>query len=244
MSMTSNDSPAPAVGCRGRGRGTRRLTKKDFVVPAMLLALSAVPVLGGIARLINLSSSGTVEDARFHAAPIPVVLHFLGAAAYCLLGAFQFSSGIRRRWPGWHRRAGKLLALCGLSTALTGIWMAQVYRIPSTLQGPILHAVRMTVGAAMAVAIIAGWYSIRRRDVVRHEAWMIRAYAIGQGAGTQALILLPWIIVSGEAVGLTRDLLMSLAWTMNLLAAEWIIRRRATAPRGGVPRQILQTSRA
>src|SRR5471030_1128144 len=97
------------------------LAKKDFVAPVLLLALSAIPMLGGVARLINLSSQRTVEDARFHAAPIPVVLHFVVAALYALLGAFQFSSGFRRRWPGWHRRVGKILVLCGLSTVLTGV---------------------------------------------------------------------------------------------------------------------------
>ena len=52
---------------------------------------------------------------------------------------------------------------------------------------------------------------------------MIRAYALGQGAGTQVLVLLPWMLVSGESGGLTRDLLMSLAWTINVVVAESII---------------------
>jgi hypothetical protein len=221
-----------------------KLVKRDFRVPVLLLALSAIPMLGGIARLVSLSSQGTAEDARFHAAPIPVVLHFVGAALYALLGAFQFSSGFRRRWPGWHRRAGKILVLCGLSTALTGIWMANLYRIPHSLQGPILYAARMTVGAAMAAAIIVAWSSIRRREFARHEAWMIRAYALGQGAGTQALLLGACIVLSGEVVGLTRDLLMSLAWAINILVAEWIIRRRANAPRQAVSQLGYETSRA
>lgn len=204
-----------------------KLTKNDFLVPSMLLALSAVPMLGGIARLASLSAPATPESARFVGAPIPVVLHIVGAALYSLLGAFMFSSGFRLRWPAWHRRAGKVLAVCGVLTGLTGMWMAQLYAIPVGLQGPLLHAVRIMVGVGMVTSILLGWRSIVRRDVAQHEAWMIRAYALGQGAGTQALVLGPFILLSGEAVGLTRDLLMTLAWAINLFVAEWIIRRPA-----------------
>lgn len=222
----------------------KKLSKNDLLVPGMLLALSAIPMLGGIVRLTSLSAPITAESARFVASPIPVVLHIVGAALYCVLGAFQFSSGLRLRWPRWHRHAGKLLALCGLSTALTGMWMAELYRIPDSLQGPVLHAVRMMVGAAMAAAIVLAWRSILRRDVARHEAWMIRAYALGQGAGTQVLVVMPWVVLFGEAVGLTRDLLMTLAWAINVVVAEWIIRRRTSAPRAGASEVTLSTSRA
>lgn len=221
-----------------------KLVKRDFLVPMLLVALSAIPMLGGIARLVSLSSQGTAENARFHAAPVPIVLHFLAAALYTLLGAFQFSSGFRRRWPRWHRRSGKILVLCGLSSALAGLWMANFYRIPQGLQGPILYAVRMMVGTAMAAAIMVAWSSVRRREFSRHEAWMIRAYALGQGAGTQALLLGGCIVLSGEVVGLTRDLLMSLAWAINVVVAEWIIRRRASAPRQTVSRLGYETTRA
>lgn len=57
-------------------------------------------------------------------------------------------------------------------------------------------------------------------------------------------MMLPWIVLSGEAVGLTRDLLMSLAWALNLVVAKWILRRRTKAPRVGVSEVSLSTSRA
>lgn len=56
---------------------------------------------------------------------------------------------------------------------------------------------------------------------------MIRAYALGQGAGTQLLILGPWTLLGGEPSGVTRDLLMSVGWAINVVVAEWIIRRSA-----------------
>jgi len=164
-----------------------RLSTADFKVPALLLALSLVPILGGAARLKSLSEGVAVggDDARFFAAPIPVVIHVVAATVYALLGAFQFSAGIRLRWRTWHRRAGVLLLGCALLTGATGIWMTAAYAIPQRLQGPLLYGVRLVVGVAMLTSIIKGWVSIVRRDLAQHEAWMIRAYALAQGAGTQ-----------------------------------------------------------
>ncbi len=208
---------------------TRRLTWADFGVPALLLALSLVPTVGGAARLISVASErvATPDDSRFLGAPVPVVVHILSATLFCWLGAFQFSRGFRLRWRGWHRRAGRWLALAGLLAGLSGLWMTAFYRIPADLQGTLLHGVRLAVGALLIASIVLAVSSILRRNVARHEAFMIRAYALGQGAGTQALVLGPWMLIAGETGGLTRDLLMTLAWGINVLVAEWVIRRRA-----------------
>jgi hypothetical protein len=66
-----------------------------------------------------------------------------------------------------------------------------------------------------------------RRDFVGHGAWMTRAYAIGVGAGTQALILIPQSIIFGSTDELSRAVFMGAAWVINLAVAEYIIRRRA-----------------
>jgi len=47
---------------------------------------------------------------------------------------------------------------------------------------------------------IFGFIAIRRGDMIRHRAWMTRAYAIGLGAGTQALTgMVAWVV--GLAIG-------------------------------------------
>ena len=114
--------------------------------------------------------------------------------------------------------------------------MTQFYPIPPRLQGDLLYGVRLLVGSAMIVSIVLAWTAIMRRDIAQHSAWMIRGYALGQGAGTQVLVMLPWTLIYGEASGLTRDILMSAAWVINLVVAEWIIRRRPTARSGLVSR--------
>lgn len=201
------------------------LTRADFKLPTLLIALSLIPSLGGIVRLISLSGAGaaTPENARFLNAPAPVITHVISATVYSMLGAFQFSPRLRLRFPRWHRDAGKLLSMCGLLAATTGLWMTVRYRIPPHLQGPILYGVRCAISLSMFASIVIALSSIVRRDVVRHRAFMIRAYALGQGAGTQALVMLPWMLISGESGGVTRDVLMTLSWVINIVVAESIV---------------------
>ncbi|MFC6578148.1 DUF2306 domain-containing protein [Planomonospora parontospora] len=151
-------------------------------VPAMLILLSAVPVVAGAARLTELTGGAeiTPENARFFAVPLPVVLHIVSVSVYSVLGAFQFAPGFRRRRPGWHRAAGRVLVPSGLVAALTGLWMTVFYPYPAG-GSDLLSGIRLVFGTAMALSIVLGFAAIRRRDVVRHRAWMIRGYAIGLG---------------------------------------------------------------
>ena len=59
---------------------------------------------------------------------------------------------------------------------------------------------------------------------------MVRAYALGQGAGTQVLLLLPVTVLAGEVTGLARDVVMTGAWLGNLAVAEWMLRRASITP--------------
>jgi uncharacterized membrane protein len=204
----------------------KKMARADWLVPAALIVLSVVPFLGGAFRLLELGGGAEVtpENARFFAIPLPVVLHILTALPFCILGAFQFAPGFRRRRPGWHRAAGRLLVLCGLAAGLSGLWMTQFYPLYPNLQAELLYGFRMVFGSAMVLSIALGLAAILRRDIIRHRAWMIRGYAIGQGAGTQAVIFLLWLLIFGTPNDLTKELLMGASWIINLVVAEWIIR--------------------
>ena len=206
-------------------------TKANWLVPSTLIALSAVPVVAGAVRLVGLVGGAeiTPDNARFFAVPLPVVLHILSVSLYCILGALQFAPAFRRRRPDWHRAAGRLLVPCGLVAAFSGLWMTQ-FCPPVDGDGDLLYGFRLLFGLAMVLSIILGLAAILRRDISRHRAWMIRGYAIGQGAGTQFLTNVPWLLIFGMPDGLSRDLLMGAGWAINLVVAEWIIRRRTTYP--------------
>jgi uncharacterized membrane protein len=203
---------------------TRVRAKPRWRVPAGLILLSAVPVLAGAIRLVQLTAGAriTPENARFFASPIPVVLHIIGASVFCVLGAFQFVPRLRR--GGWHRIAGRLLVLCGLIAALAGLWMTLFYPRPPG-DGDLLAAFRLVFGSGMAVALVLGFTAIRRRDVKTHRAWVTRAYAIGVGAGTQAVVTGLWTAIVSDPHGVVRTLLLGAGWVINLAIAEFIIRK-------------------
>jgi hypothetical protein len=107
--------------------------------------------------------------------------------------------------------------------------MAHVYPWPAG-DGELLYIERLVFGTAMVLAIALGLYAIRRRNFASHGAWMIRAYAIGLGAGTQVLTHLPWFMLVDEQPGeLPRALMMGAGWVINLVVAEWIIRNSNTS---------------
>ena len=196
-------------------------------VPVGLVALAAIPVLGGTGRLVELLGGPAVlpTDPRFAASPAPLVVHVVAAVVYAVLGAFQFSASLRRRRPRWHRRAGRLLVVLGLAVALSGLWMTLLYpRKEGT--GELLYLFRLIASSGMGISIVLGLAAIRSRDIARHRAWMTRAYALALGAGTQA-----FTVGFGEAVfgaGVVRtDLMMGAGWVINLAVAEWVIRRPA-----------------
>jgi uncharacterized membrane protein len=202
-------------------------TRSDWLIPAGLIALAFIPVAAGVARLVMLANGAPITpgNARFIAAPIPVVLHIIAVTIYCVVGAFQFSPGIRRRHRRWHRVAGRVLVPTGLVAAGSGIWMAMSYAIVPA-DDALLHAFRLLAGSGMAASLVLGYIAIRSWKVEVHQAWMRRAYAIGQGAGTQALILIVPTTILGVLDDVTRALLMGAAWLINLGVAEWLIRRR------------------
>ncbi len=213
-------------------------------VPLALVILSLFPLVAGSLRLIEIAGGPQVlpVNPRIDASPAPLVVHVLAAAIYAVLGAFQFPARLRRRHPGWHRRSGRILVGAGLAVAGSGLWMTLFYS--GAPGGALLWSVRLVVGSTMAAAIVLGFSAIRRRDIAAHRAWMIRAYALGLGAGTQVFTQ-----GIGEALFATSDLSTGISvasgWVINALVAEWVIRRPSVrrAARARARAAILVASR-
>ncbi|WP_245765772.1 DUF2306 domain-containing protein [Nonomuraea jiangxiensis] len=203
------------------GTATGRGPRAGWLVPTGLILLVLVPVLAGAVRLAELAGlGGPAADAS----SVPLVVHIVAVTVYGLVGAFQFSPRFRRRRPGWHRGAGRVLVGCGLAGALSGLWLTLFSALPPQDAG-LVAVFRLVFGSAMFGSLVLGLAAVRRRDLRRHRAWMIRAYAIGLGAGTQAVTLGAWFAVHGPPDAFTRALLLGAAWMINLAVAEWVIRR-------------------
>jgi hypothetical protein len=205
---------------------------RGWLAPAGLLLLGLLPVVAGAFRLEQLAgiSDAIPVNTRFSPMPLPVVMHIASATMFSLLGPLQFAAGFRRRWPVWHRVAGRLLVGCGLLVGLTGLWMTLFYAPPEG-SGALLFASRIVFGSAMVVSIVVGLAAILRGDIQRHRLWMSRGYAIGLGAATQMLVLMVAGMVAGTPNELTHDLLMALSWVINLAVVECAVRGKRLARR-------------
>jgi uncharacterized membrane protein len=207
------------------------LRRAGWLTPAGLIALSVIPILAGAIRLSQIGAGAdiTPENARFIAAPLPIVLHLLGATFFCVFGALQFVPGLRHGRVNWHRVAGRASMPLGLLAALSGLWMTQFYPVgghpPASFDGPFVYASRLLAGSSMALFLCLGLAAALRREIPQHRAWMIRAYAIGLGAGTQVITHLLWFLFPGIQGEFARAFCMASAWVINLAIAEWLIDR-------------------
>lgn len=202
------------------------LTGREWTILCLILLFSSVPAFGGLLRFLELLGGPSLlpGNPRALSDPWPIIIHVLGSFLFCIAGALQFLPSLRRHRPILHRVIGRITVLGGLLSASSGLWMTISFAFPEALQGSLLFYARVVLGLAMlgllgwaVIAVKAGRYGT-------HAASMIRAYAIGQGASTQAFLGIAWIVLFGfEPTGFFRDCFMVFCWLLNLLAAEALI---------------------
>jgi hypothetical protein len=213
--------------------------ERSWPVPMALVVLSAIPLTAGTLRLIQLAGGPAVipADHRFAGFPLPLVVHIIGAAVFALVGILQLVPRFRRRHRAWHRRAGRVVAVAGLLVAFSALWMTLFYE-PQPGTGGLLFVLRLIFGSSMIACLVLGIAAVRRHRIPAHRAWMLRAYALGLGAGTQVFTegIGEGVFGTGELRG---DLARGAAWVINLAVAEWVIcRPRRRRIRAHVPRQV------
>jgi uncharacterized membrane protein len=206
---------------------TRRPSGAGWPVAVTLVVLSVIPLSAGALRLVQLAGGPDLmpADDRFDGFPAALVVHIVGSACFALLGIGQLLTRFRRRHPTWHRSSGRVLIAAGLAVVGSALWLTLGYPAhPGT--GPVLFASRVVVSVAMGAFLVLGFTAIRRRDITAHRAWMVRAYALALGAGTQAFTegFTEAVVGVGELSG---DLAKLAGWVINLAVAEWAIRRTA-----------------
>jgi uncharacterized membrane protein len=194
-----------------------------------LVIYSFIPAFGGLFRILELVGGpalGLPDNPRALTAPVVIGLHILSSAVFCLAGAVQFLPSLRRQHAGAHRINGRVVAAAGCLSAATGLWMTHFFSFPLELQGALLYSVRIILSLLMIGLIVWAVMAIRNRNYYQHSACMLRASAIGLGASTQTFVGIGWMIFTGlESQGLMRDSLMVFSWVINLLVAEWLIRK-------------------
>ena len=214
-----------------------------------IVVYSFIPTFGGLLRLVDLANGSSMlpDNLRALSAPLPIVLHILSSFVFCIFGAVQFLPSIRRNQPAMHQMVGRFVAIAGCVSAATGLWMTVYFVFPAELQGSLLYVARIVLGIAMIGCIFRALVAIRSKNVPQHSAFMLRAYAIGQGASTQTFLGISWMVLTEtELLGVQRDVQMVFAWVLNLMVAELLIKkllrpRRLQTPSLDVARARTQT---
>jgi len=209
--------------------------RRSWPLVALLLVLSAIPVMSGALRLIGVAGGPALMPAnhRYGDFPLPLVLHIVGAIVFVLAGILQFLPRFRRRHPAWHRYAGRVLVPAGLLAAGSGLAMTLFFEAQPN-SGTLLYLFRLGFGSLMVISLVLGVTSIRRRDIAAHRAWMTRAYAIGLAAGTQAFTGGFGEALLGTGV-IAADLAKGAGWIINLAVAEAAIRHPHRQARSTTP---------
>jgi uncharacterized membrane protein len=210
-------------------RGISGGTGTGAGVPALLLFLGALAVLSAVARLAGMGealSSGVLPkeagDVPYVKHPALSALHLVPGIAFLLLGPFQFMPAIRRRWPAVHRWSGRTFILSGAVVAVTAMVINAIFPpVGGALKSAAVYLFGMAQIAALAIALRA----ILRRDIPRHRAWMIRAFAIGLGVSTMRFYFLPVYLISGIPSDFSLGLGMWIGFGVNVVVAEVILRR-------------------
>ena len=86
MTQSSASVTLPVSPHRPGARG-----EASWRVPAVLVALTAFPLIAGSLRLLEIAGGPQVlpTNPRIDASPAPLVLHVVAAAVYAFVGAFH-----------------------------------------------------------------------------------------------------------------------------------------------------------
>ncbi|UYN99588.1 MAG: DUF2306 domain-containing protein [Devosia sp.] len=203
------------------------------LILSALVLLGFLPVLATIGRMIvrfgdvGAPADLVADSSRFFAMPTVVIMHVIGGCLFTLIGALQFSSGLRR--GPWHRISGRVMVVAGLLAGVSSLALTQFYP-PLPSDGPFLYWFRWAAGLGLVWSLAVGFRMARNRRFDQHRANMTRAYALGLGPSTQMLIGIPWVLVAGQPDPVTSDLLLGASWAINLAVAQWTLHRRSPGP--------------
>lgn len=159
--------------------------------------------------------------------------HMLSGAAVTLLAPVQLSAAVRRRWPGWHRGAGRVLVAGALMSGVGGlIYIA----LRGTVGGVWMDVGFALYGALMIVAAVQAIRFARAREFARHRAWALRLFWLAIGSWLYRVHYGLWYLAT-DGVGSSRDfsgpfdLIQNFAFYLPyLLLLELYLRRQSRAP--------------
>jgi len=193
-----------------------------------LWPLMAVLAVGVSLYATALLVAPQLRPPFLQASPLPLALmvHFGGGALAMAAGPFQLRTGPRARRSPVHRLLGRVYVIAILASGIAGLAMAFVSQ-----GGVIAHVGFGCLAVGWLGTTVQAFLTIRRGDVLAHQQWMTRSFALTYAAVTLRLYL-PLSLALGIPFDVAYPVIAWACWVPNLVVAEWLFvpqpRRRAS----------------
>jgi len=100
--------------------------------------------------------------------------HILSGPFALINGLILLSDSVRRRFPKWHRRLGRVQVACVLFlVAPSGLWMAWYAET-----GAIAAVGFAALATVTAICVAKGWRAATQQRFGAHRRWMLRCYVL------------------------------------------------------------------
>lgn len=180
--------------------------------------IRTIETYGGIAPE-NLFQSRYVDH------PLITAIHMLTGIAFVVLAPIQFNKKLRQKYRKAHRVLGRVLLVSALIAGIYGL--LAVVRFPA-YGGISTVAAGWFFGPLFLYSLVRAFWHIRKREVAQHREWMIRAFALGLGVGTQRIFIGLFAALGGFRIDEVFGTSLWIGFALNLVIAEiWIQKTRA-----------------
>ena len=204
---------------------TKRTTRLlwSAVIFLVVIGIAAVTrralVLLWPMRFSSNASPAAALDAGFARHAALTFLHILPGGLFLALAPLQFATGWRQKHLQLHRWTGRVLVISGLIIGISALVMSYTMNIG----GPNETAATTLFAIVFLFCLIKAYRFIRRKEVVRHREWMIRAYGVGLGVATTRPIVGMFFAARRMTPHEFFGIAFWLGFTITFLAAEaWV----------------------
>lgn len=171
-----------------------------------------------------------IYDPNQPQASVGIGLHFAAGGLILILGGMQLLSSIRSNYPRVHHWTGRLYVVLSMVAAIGGL---SFIVIKGTVGGLVMDVGFGLYGILMFVAAVQTVRYAMTRQLLDHQAWAWRLYALAIGSWLYRMDYGLWLILTDLAGHTTEfngwfDHIMAFFFYIpNLLIVELMIRARS-----------------